>query len=321
MRRVTLTVGVVLAVLLTQLLASCSNTADPWQDVPQESFVISTGNPTGVYAEYGARLAEVIGQRSDVDVEVLASGGSVENLRNLADGRADLAFSAADAAADAAEGRGSFDEGLPVRALARVYDDFVHLVVPESSPVRTIGDLRGRTIAIGAPDSGTALIAGRLFQAAGIDIAGLDTRALSLDASIEALRGGAVDALFWSGGLRTPALTELEQAYPIRLVPLDQLVDRVRTEFGSGYRHGSVPAGVYGLPDEVPTLALPNMLVVRTDMPDALAYALLESLFTFQDQLAETVPAAAILDRSKAIFTEPVLLHPAAARYYRDTKQ
>ncbi|WP_203337755.1 TAXI family TRAP transporter solute-binding subunit [Nocardioides limicola] len=304
------------------LLTSCTGVVgDAWPEDGPDSLAISTGNPSGIYAIYGQELGAVIERRAGVSVTVLPSAGSIENLENLASGRADLAFSAADAAIDAVAGRGAFDEALPLRALARIYDDFLHLVVAEDSPVRRIEDLRGRSVSVGSPNSGTALIAGRLLDAAELAATDLEVHELSLDAAIEALRSGEVDALFWSGGLRTPALVELTEEFGIRMLPLEDLVDQVRSEFGSGYRHGTIPAGTYGRTESVPTLAVPNVLVVRADVPDEVAYAQVATLFAAQDEIAERVPAAAILDRTKAIFTEPVALHPGALEYYRATKE
>ena len=95
---------------------------------------------------------------------------------------------------------------------------------------------------------------------------------------------------------------------------------RPATRYGSGYRHGIVPEGMYGSSRVVETLAVPNFLMVRADMPDAEARTLVSTLFDARGQIAEQVPSAANLDRVRAIFTDPVELHPGALRYYRVTK-
>ncbi len=310
-------VGAVALALTVALLAACTDEDTSWP-AEQDTIVIATGNPAGVYAGYGEQIGRAIERRTGAEVRVLPSGGSIDNLQHLAAGEADLAFSAVDAAADAAAGRGVFDEPVPVRTLARVYDDFAHLVVAADSDLRSIEDLRGRPVAIGARDSGTALIAGRLFRAAGMQTSDVDARALSLDDSIKALRTDRIDALFWSGGLGTPSLADFADGFPVRLLPLAELVDPVRSEFGSGYRHGTLPGGTYGSAEEVDTLAVPNVLVVRADASPDLTYAQLDIVFDAQHEIAEEVSAASLLDRAKAIFTDPVKLHPGAVRYYRD---
>jgi hypothetical protein len=285
-----------------------------------DSVVISGGGMTGIYFSYGGELGEVLAERYGVAAKVLETGGSIDNLRNLADGTAQLAFSTADAAADATAGREPFNEEIPVQAVARVYDDFVHLVVPASSDIESIADLRGRTVSLGAEGSGTEIIAGRVLAAAGVATDEIANVCLGIDESIDAMTSGDIDAFFWSGGLPTPGVQELAADLPIRLIPLRDVVEAVRSEYGSGYRHGVVPEGTYGLDKDVATMAVPNFLMVRSDLADEVAYEIVDTLFDERALIARQVPAAALLDRSRAIFTEPVDLHPGALRYYRDTK-
>ncbi|HWV79509.1 MAG TPA: TAXI family TRAP transporter solute-binding subunit [Isoptericola sp.] len=323
MRAARLTAALAATLLALPAVAGCvgdDGAGDPWDGQRPDALTVATGGSTGIYHAYGTALAQVLEDRYDLPVEVDESGGSVENLESLDAGSAQVAFSAADAARDAVAGEGDFDEPLEVRALARVYDDFLHLVVPADSDVRTIDDLRGKKVSLGAPQSGTALIAHRLLAAADVPSADLTDARLGLDASLEALRAGEIDAFFWSGGLRTPGLTALADDVPVRLVPLGDLVEEVRSRYGSGYRHGIVPEGMYGSSRVVETLAVPNFLMVRADMPEAEARTLVSTLFDARGQIAAQVPSAANLDRVRAIFTDPVELHPGALRYYRDTK-
>lgn len=311
------------ALLALPLLAGCvgdEGAGDPWEGQRPDTLTVATGGSTGIYHAYGVGLAEVLRERYDVPVEVAETGGSVENLESLEDGTAQVAFSAADAARDAVAGKGEFTEPLEVRALARVYDDFVHLVVPANSTIRQLSDLRGKLVSVGAPRSGTALIAHRVLAAADVPEDDLTAVSLGLDGSIASLAAGEIDAFFWSGGLRTPGLTTLADDVPVRLVPLGDVVEEVRSMYGSGYRHGIVPEGMYGSVRAVDTLAVPNFLMVRSDMPDAEARTLVSTLFDARAQIAAQVPSAANLDRVRAIFTDPVELHPGALRYYRETK-
>jgi TRAP transporter TAXI family solute receptor len=315
--------GLALASVLTAVLAisGCDDGGDDaWPATGPEELVVATGCATGIYQGYGVELGEVLEESYDIAVSVTTTGGSVENLQRLGSGRAHVAFSAADAVQDAVTGDGGFAEPLEIRALARVYDDFVHLVVREESHIRTIDDLRSRTVSLGATRSGTSLIANRVLAAAGVDTTELKVRSLGIDASITALRAGEIDAFFWSGGLRTPGITALSEQLDIRLVPLGDLVEDVRARQGSAYRPGVVPEGMYGSAAEVPTLAVPNYLMVRADMPAPVARALVSTLFDARSRIAAQVPAAGNLDLVRAIYTQPAGLHPGALRYYRETK-
>lgn len=313
--------SVLAAVAACGLLAGClSADAEPWAQQLPDRITIATGGTTGVYHAYGTAFAELLEDRYGVDVEVVTTAGSVQNVELVADGEAQLAFSAADAVGDAVAGNGSFSTPVDLRALARVYDDFGHLVVPVDSDIHSIADLRGKRVSIGAEESGTALIAGRVLAAEGMDRSDLRALDLGITESIHALRTGLVDAFFWSGGLDTPGLVELAKEMPIRLVPLDAVVEEMRDAYGHGYRHGLVPEGDYGADAAVETLAVPNVLVVSADLPDDVAYALLAALFAHQGELARDVPAAEFLDVHRAIYTSPVPLHDGVLRYYRDTK-
>jgi TRAP transporter TAXI family solute receptor len=314
-------VAAVLAALALTVAACDDGGDDGWPASAPRELVVATGGATGIYHGYGVGLAGVLEERYDITVDVTETGGSIENLQRLGDGTAHVAFSAADAVQDAVEGEGDFEEPLEVEALARVYDDFVHLVVRADSDIRTIDDLRSRSVSLGAARSGTSLIAHRVLAAAGIKRTELGIRSLGIDASIAALTNREIDAFFWSGGLRTPGLNALSEELPIRLVPLGDLVEDVRAQQGTAYRPGVVPEGMYGSTEEVPTLAVPNFLVVRADMPEPVAQSLVATLFDARSRISARVPSAANLDRVRAIYTQPVDLHPGALRYYRDTKE
>jgi len=244
----------------------------------------------------------------------------VENLRLAASGADVLAFSAMDAAGDAVRGEGSFADALPLAALARVYDDYLHVICRSSSGMTGLGDLRGRTVSLGSSGSGTELIARRLLEVVGIDTElDLDVRDLGIDASIEALAAGSLDAFFWSGGLPTAGVADLARSVPVRLLPVEDPVARLRERFSSAYRAAVVPADVYSQGRQVPTLAVPNLLLCREDADAGLVHELTRLLFVRRRAISATVPLAGALDRRSAIFTTPVPLHPGALEFYRET--
>jgi uncharacterized protein len=206
------------------------------------------------------------------------------------------------------------------RALARIYDDVVHVVVPATSQATTLADLRGTRVSIGAPDSGVRVIAERLLATAGLSPA-TDFQAIQLgiNESVDAVARGELDAFFWSGGLPTRGVSALAEVRPIRLLNLEDIVTPVRAAFPE-YAAGTVPAQSYGIPDPITTLLVRNFLLVGAGMPDDLASALVEGLFAAQEQLAAASPAALTIDLRAAIGTQPVPLHPGAERFFRAEK-
>ncbi len=281
---------------------------------------IATGSRLGVYYGLGSALSSAWRDQLGLAEPpvVISTDGSLENVDLLAAGAADVVFSQVDVAAQRLVGRTPEDPAAP-RALARIYDDVLHLVVPASSPITGVPALRGARVSVGAPDSGVSLVARRVLDAAGLAAAEIRGEQLGLDDSVAAMEQGRIDAFFWSGGLPTPAVEGLAAALPIRLIDLDEdgvlgaLTDRYPV-----YSAGTVPAQSYaGLTAPVTTMLVRNFLLVGAAMPEALAAALLEVLFTEQEALAQAGPATLAIDPRAAIGTEPVALHPGAERFYR----
>jgi uncharacterized protein len=284
-------------------------------------LTLATGGTQGVYYNLGNSLADAWRAQLDLDARpaVLSTAGSVDNLDRLAARAADVVFSQVDTAADQLLRVGE-DDPRSLRALARIYDDVVHVVVPASSNAATLADLRGARVSVGAPDSGVQVIAERLLAVAGLS-PDTDFRAmrLGINDSVAAVANGEIDAFFWSGGLPTRGVTTLARTRPIRLLNLEDLITPVRAAYPE-YAAGTVPAQSYGIPDPITTLLVRNFLIVRAEMPDDVANALVMGLFAAQEQLAAVSPAALTIDLRAAIGTQPVPLHPGAERFFRGEK-
>jgi TRAP transporter TAXI family solute receptor len=305
--------------VLAAVTGGCEEDAPP---ATPAALRIATGGRGGVYYAYGEGFAGVVRDHwRGQDATVLETAASVENLHLVSGGKADVAFTLADAAALGVRGGGPFTGPQPIQALARLYDNYVHLVVRADSGIRTPADLRGRPVSTGAPGSGTDLIAIRLLGLVGLDPArDVDRQQLGVDDSVRALAAGELDAFFWSGGLPTRAITLAAGEVPIRLIDLDGFVGPLRDRYGEFYAERTIPASAYGLETAVSTIGVPNYLVVATRMDERVAHELTELLFAHRDSLARAHPEALRLNRRTAIGTYPVPLHPGAARYYRETK-
>jgi uncharacterized protein len=295
------------------VLAGCSG--DPG---PVRKLQLGTGPPGGPYNAFGRVLAEAVrGSGSRLEIVPVETSASVDNLRQLDDGSVQLALAMADSAEDAVRGRESFSRPVQVTALARVYVNYAHLVVPAGGDVRSVRDLAGRAVAAGAVGSGVQVTAGRLLRAALAGERAVRERRLGLAESVEALREGSVDALIWSGGVPTPALSELERELPLRFLSLDGLVPALRHTYGPVYSAVTIPAGAYGLTEPVGTIGVGNYLTARADVPDRAVRELLRVLFDRRRDLLREVTAGARLEPRFAISTGGVPLHPGAVAYYR----
>jgi TRAP transporter TAXI family solute receptor len=293
-------------------LASCGGGESP---LPARPLRIATGSPDGVYYAYGLGLAKAVDRHlPTLRARVLVTDASVENLRLVAADRADVAFALADAADDAVRGGGVFLKPLPLVVLARLYDNYVQVVVRASSPIRSLADLAGRRVSVGPPGSGTGLIADRILLLAGTHVR---RRRLDIEASAAALAARRIDAFFWSGGLPTPAISALRGRVAVRLVSLGGVAARLRDSYDELYTETVVPRSVYGLASAVTTVSVPDYLVVRRDFDAETAYRLTRLLFRCPE-IQRAHPEAARLDIRAAIATYPLDLHPGAARWYRE---
>jgi hypothetical protein len=285
---------------------------------------VATGPTGGVYYAYGGGLAKIYSEHlPGVQVTAEATAASVDNLKLIRDRQADVAFTLADTLADAAHGSGAFaGAAVPVRSIASLYLNYVHLVTLEGAGLRALDGLRGRNVSTGQPGSGTEVTALRILRASGLDPdRDLRRQALNPSQSADALRDGKLDAFFWSGGLPTPALQDLAHSPGVRmrLLPNAGVIPALVAAHGPLYTRLEIPAGSYpGVERPVPVVGVANLLVVREDMPEALAYRLTRVLFERQPELAAIHPEARKLSLDSATKGSPIEFHPGAQRYYRE---
>ncbi|WP_425413160.1 TAXI family TRAP transporter solute-binding subunit [Micromonospora matsumotoense] len=286
------------------------------QDSPDEPvrIRIATGSPTAVYHAFGQSLAAVLNRElPGVRASVVVTAASAENVRLVGSGAAELGFTQADVL--------DTNPTTPpkVLAVARVYDDLLHLVTPAGGPIRDLADLRGRRVSVGAPGSGTEITTTRLLEVARLGGDRVRQEHLGLDDSVAALRAGRIDAFFFSGGLPVRGVKGLADATSIRLVNLGEWTEPLRRTYREVYVSRDIPRSVYGV-DPVTTVANPNYLIVRADLPEPLVREVTRLLMERRAELAAAHPAAGRLSPRSAIATTPLPLHPGAADWYRSAK-
>lgn len=298
----------------------------PWTGrSPHGTLTLSTGSQNGVYETYGRLLKqELRHDMPDVIVRLESSEGSQENVERVATGQADFTIAAADAVEKyRMEKRPGADR---LRGCARLYDDYVQLVVKRLSPVRSIKELKGKRVAIGPTGSGVRLIAERVLRAAGLDPdKDIQAKSAGIDTMPDALRHGDIDAFFWSGGLPTRSVNRLSEEFPIRFVPLDSVANTLHQQGGPAayYRSSQMPSDAYpaaqrGVP--VPTLAVANLLVTTDRVDPRLSEGLTRTVIASRDRIGSVVHAAQRVDLRTAPYTDPLPLDEGAGRYYRSVK-
>ncbi|MFC7302650.1 TAXI family TRAP transporter solute-binding subunit [Streptomyces monticola] len=292
---------------------------------PGGKVVFSTGVERGVYQRYGKLLQNAAARDlPDLDISLRHSEGSQMNVSRVATGQADYTIAAADAVEKyRLQNKPGWER---LRGCARLYDDYVQLIVRGDSKVRGVEDLRGKKVAVGQEGSGVRLIAERVLRAAGLDPErDIEPEPHGIDRAPRRLMDGEVEAFFWSGGLPTTIVRELSERADIRLVELGNLVSALHKQGGASryYRAAVMPADAYPRAQqgaEVPTLAVANLLVTTDRADPELTERLTRTVIDSRDHIGLKVHAAQLVDLRTAIYTDPLALHDGARRYYRSVK-
>jgi TRAP transporter TAXI family solute receptor len=310
--------------VLLVVLAMAGACGSPGGSAAPAFISIATGGTGGVYYPYGGGLAKILNENlSGVRATAEVTAASVDNLKLIRDGRADIAFVLADTLADAVAGRGPFaDRPVPAASLAVLYANYTHVVTLAASGIQSIGDLRAKVVSTGSPGSGTEVIAFRMLRAAGLDPDRDVTRqGLGATESADALKDGKIAAFFWSGGLPTAAIQDLSHTpgIALRLLPSADVLAALQREHGDLYFRLEIPPSAYpGVRSAVPVVGVANVLVVNRSMSDSLAYDITRLLFDKQAELAAIHPEARNLSLRTAVVGSPAAFHPGATRLYRE---
>jgi len=284
-------------------------------------IVILTGGTGGVYYPLGIALAKIYEKAiPGTRVVVQATQASVENFNLLQQRRGTLAFGQGDVMSNAF--KGNPEAGFPssrnrLRMVCALYPNYLHVVARKSARVRSIQDLRGKRVSVGAARSGNELNARDLLGAAGMSYADLRrVDYLAYNESVVLMKDGQLDAVIVSAGLGVKAVQDLASAVEVDLVPI---APELVAKSGGAFTPIAIPAGTYpGQKETVPTAALSNFLVTHSDVPDALVHALVRELYANLAQLRTAHVAALDIAPESALVSRPIALHPGAERYFRE---
>jgi TRAP transporter TAXI family solute receptor len=288
-----------------------------------EQFVnVLTGGTSGVYYPLGVALSTNIGKAlPNVKTSVQSTKASLENLNLLQTGRGEIAFTLGDSLSDAWKGleEAGFKSPLNrLRGIAAIYPNYVQIVARADAGIKTLADLKGKRISVGAPRSGTELNARTIFQAAGLtykDFAKVEY--LPFGESVELMKNRQLDVTLQSAGLGVASLRDLATSVDIVVVPIP--ADVVKKTNDPAYIASTIPANTYkGQTADVPSAAIQNFLVTHEGVSADTVYAMTKALWTGLDNLVAAHSAAKAIDPKRALEGMPVPLHPGAEKYYRE---
>ena len=300
--------------------ASTSASAPP--DFTGKTLNIVTGGTGGVYIVYGAGLADMLTKRMKVAASAQSTPASVDNMKLIRDGKADLAFTLADTAFDAINGKGRFappEAKVDAKTIAVMYSNYMHLAAKASGGINTVADLKGRRVSIGAAGSGTETKAIRILEAYGLNATtDIQPQRLNAQDSADALRDSKVEAFFFDGGLPTGAVADLANSTAIKLIDQTDAIAKMNAKYGNFYFAGKIPKGTYkGNDADVVTAGTANLLVVPSTFDAAFVKAILTAMFDNQADLVLVHPEAKNLKLDTATQGSPIDFHPGAIDFYK----
>lgn len=292
---------------------------------PKTRLSIATGGTGGVYYPYGGGLAKLISSNiKNVEAAAEVTPASVDNMKLIGAGKADLAFVLADTAYDAVEGRGSFKDGgkIPGRALAVLYSNYMHLVATEDSGIKTVADLKGKRVSVGAAGSGTEIKANRVLEANGIDPEkDIKRERLAVAESAGAMKDKKIDAFFWDGGLPTAAVLDLAATpgQKIKFISHADAIDKMNAKYGPFYFKLTIPKGTYANQDaDVDVAGTANLLVVNEKFDESLAYDILKMMVDKQSDVALIHAEAKRFGLPQATVGSSIPFHAGAIKFYKE---
>lgn len=305
-----------MATLAAVLLAAVATPA-----YAQQFINILTGGTSGVYYPLGNALSSIYGQAlPQARVTVQATKASVENLNLIQAGRGEVAFTLGDSLGFAAKGDAEMGFAKPldkVRTVAAIYPNYIQIVASKESGIKTLADLKGKRVSVGAPKSGTEVNARTVFAAADLGYDDMSVQYLPFGESVELIKNRQLDATLQSAGLGVASIRDLATSVPITVVSIPaEVAGRIDDP---SFLPATIPAGTYeGQAGAIPTVAINNFLVTRADLDDDTVYAMTKATFENLADLKAAHAAADAIALEKATEGSPVPLHPGAERYYRE---
>lgn len=290
----------------------------------QKFLTIATGGTAGTYFPLGGALAEIWNKNiPKMNANATATGASAANIAMLAKGEVDVIFVQNDAAYYALndleiyKGKGTKN----IRGLACLYNETVQLIALQDSGIKTVADLKGKRVSVGAAGSGVELNARQVLEAAGLSYADIKVQYLSFAESASNLKDGNIDAAFNTAGAPTAAIQDLGASKKITIVAIDGEVAKKLMGKYQFYTPEKLPAGTYmGQTADVWTVSVKSMLAVSSKLDAQLVYDLLKTMYANKERLAASHKKGA--DATIATGTDgmSIPLHPGAEKFFKENK-
>ena len=307
--------SIVLVIALALSLAACGGSGSA------SKMTMGTGGTSGTYYAFGGVLGQYIKNNAGIDVIVVSTDGSKANIESIAAGDYQLGTVQSDVMAYAWEGTRSFESTRKVdsfRVVAGLYAEAVQLITMDPE-IKSVADLKGKAVSIGAPGSGTYFNAMDVLSAAGLAETDIKPQYQSFADSTDALKDGKIDAAFIVAGAPTAAITELCTTNSASLVPIDGDIAAKLMEACPFYTSYTIPAGTYnGQAEDVTTVTVKATLIVAASASEDDVYNLTKAIFDNVDAIAAENGKGKELSVENATSGMAAPFHAGAAKYFAE---
>jgi uncharacterized protein len=284
---------------------------------------IASGGTGGVWYPYGGAMAAFISKHlPGVEATAEVTAAAVDNAKLLAAQKVDLAIMLGDVGYDAYMGTGGFKSKIPIRNIAGLYSSITHIITVDGNGIKSVKDLKGKRVSVGAPGSATEIVATRILEAFGLDVQkDVKRDRLSVSESAGALKDGKIDAFFWVGGIPTAAVMDVASSpgIKIRMLSSAEVLPKMVAKYGPIYFKTVCPPNTYrGVDYDVATVCAGNFLVTHEKMDDKFVYDVLKTLFDYKAELVAIHKVAKDFTLEMAVEGSPFPFHPAAVKFYKE---
>lgn len=317
--------SMVFLLTFSMILAACGSkeeeeaTGDNGNEQAEEKpeFIsILTGGTGGTYYPLGGSFAEIIKDATGIETNAETSGASAENMTTLKNGDGEIAFSQTDIASYATEGKLMFANNKVenIKAIATLYPETIQIVTTAKSGIKSVEDLKGKKVSVGAPGSGTVANAEQILEVHGMTFDDIQKQDLSFDESTQGIQDGTIDAAFVTAGTPTGAVEGLSATEDVVIIPIaDGKIEDLIKKYPF-YIKDEIPSGTYGLETAISTVAVQAMLVAKSDLSDDLVYDITKAIFENLNQV--THAKGKLINVEKALNGVGIEVHPGAQKYF-----
>lgn len=310
--------SVLLVLAMVLALAACGGSG---ASAGASKMTMGTGGTSGTYYAFGGVLGQYIKDKAGIEVIVVSTDGSKANIESINSGDYQLGTVQSDVMAYAWEGTRSFADSGKIdtfRVVGGLYAESVQLVTMDPE-IKSVADLKGKSVSIGAPNSGVWFNAMDVLTAAGLTEADIKPQYQSFADSTDALKDGKIDAAFIVAGAPTAAITELCTTNSAYLVPIDgEVADKLMAD-SPYYTTYTIPAGTYaGQDEDVVTVTIKATLIVSADASEDDVYNLTKAIFDNTEAIAAENGKGAELSVENATSGMTAPFHAGAAKYFAE---